>query len=213
MNWFIDPGLAVLIRQVKEANPGMTVYTIGDATHSSRESDHNPDSDGSVDAADFMIRDGFTAADAERLFQQLVESRDSRIKYVIYNRRIFSRTISPWKIRAYDGDDPHTNHVHVSIEDVNKSIIRWKVGYRKVDYDLVSGSLPVLKFGDSDPIDDSGWSHVARAQRLLLVDSDGDYGPLTQAAVKKMVPDSDGKTIDGPLWRRLIGIREVTLAE
>lgn len=213
MNWFVDPGLAVLIRQVKEANPGMTVYTIGDATHSSRESDHNPDTDGSVDAADFMIRDGFTTADAEKLFQQLLESRDSRIKYVIYNRRIFSRTISPWNVRAYDGSDPHTKHVHVSIEDTNKSTIRWKVGYRKVDYDAISGSLPVLKYGDSDPIDESGWSHVARAQRLLGVEPDGDYGPVTQTAVKKMVSDSDGKTINGSLWRRLIGIREGALAE
>lgn len=212
MSWYVDPGLAVLIKQVKDANPGMTVYTIGDANHASTVSDHNPDPDGSVDAADFMIRDGFTADDAERLFQQLRASRDGRIKYVIYNRRIFSRTVSPWSVRAYSGTDPHTNHVHVSVEDINKSTTRWKVGYRTVSFDLVSGALPVLKYGDSDPIDASGWSHVARAQRLLHVDADGDYGPMTQAAVKAILPDTDGKTIAGPLWRRLVGMREDSLA-
>jgi hypothetical protein len=211
MTWFVDPGLLVLMGQMKAANPGMTIYTIGDANHQSGVSDHNPDADGSVDAADFMIANSFTAADAEKFFQQLIASRDSRIKYVIYNRRIVSRTVSPWTIRAYSGSDPHTNHVHVSVEDTNKSTNRWKVGNRKVSYELLDGSLPVLKYGDADPIDDSGWAHVARLQVLLGVDADGIYGPATLAAIRERRSGSDG-TVDISLWKRLIGVRDSELA-
>ena len=39
------------------------------------------------------------------------------VTYVIWNRRIASARSSPaWSWRAYDGDDPHTNHVHVSFQ-------------------------------------------------------------------------------------------------
>lgn len=207
MSWYVDPGLKVLIDEVKANNPGMTVYTIGDEFHASTVSDHNPDPDGSVDAADFMIRDSFTAQDAENLFQRLRSLMDSRIKYVIYNRRIFSRTVSPWVIRTYTGSNPHTDHVHVSIEDINKSTRPWGVRYREVTFEpLPEKALPVLKYGDIDPIDASGTWHVHRAQRLLQVDDDGIYGELTKAAVREL-GINDGTSINMSVWSRICGFR------
>lgn len=41
---------------------------------------------------------------------------DPRTVYVIWKRRIQSRVIQPGAWRAYTGEDPHTSHLHVSIE-------------------------------------------------------------------------------------------------
>jgi N-acetyl-anhydromuramyl-L-alanine amidase AmpD len=81
-------------------------------------------------------------------------------------------------------------------------------GKRKVIMEPIIGALPILKAGDTDPIDKSGWSHVKRAQRLLSVEADGIYGPNTIAAVKKLGETGDGKTINAPIWKRLIGLRK-----
>lgn len=118
MAWRNSPILVPLIDEVKAKNPGMTVYTIGDAAHQAEPSDHNPDEWDFVCAADFMIGGSFTAADAEYLFDRItaiIRGTDARPAYVIYNRRIVSNTISPGVIRGYGGTDPHTNHVHVSV--------------------------------------------------------------------------------------------------
>ena len=50
---------------------------------------------------------------------QLRLSQDSRIKYVIYDHRIFSsypwNGIEPWTWRPYSGSNPHTKHAHISV--------------------------------------------------------------------------------------------------
>lgn len=53
------------------------------------------------------------------LAQTLVTSRDPRIKYVISNRKIAnSKPLAghaAWAWRDYNGDDPHTSHLHISV--------------------------------------------------------------------------------------------------
>lgn len=95
--------------------------TIGDPAHASRDSDHNPDPDSDppnvVRALDIDADLGPPGA-MQRFTNQLAVSarkrRDrSRLAYIIYNRRI-AQASSNWLWRTYDGDDPHTNHAHVS---------------------------------------------------------------------------------------------------
>ncbi len=92
--------------------------SIGDAAHASRGSDHNPwvvvGGKGVVTAID-VTHDPATGCDAERLAESLRTGRDARIKYVIWNRRIFSATVQPWVWRPYTGSNPHNHHVHVSV--------------------------------------------------------------------------------------------------
>lgn len=83
---------------------------IGDAAHQARESDHNPDSRGIVHAID-IDRDGI---DPKYVVEQCI-SENRPTQYVIYNRTIWSRT-KDFKPRAYTGDNPHTDHIHVSIQ-------------------------------------------------------------------------------------------------
>lgn len=68
----------------------------------------------------------------------LVNSRDPRIKYVIANRRIASnhvvttltRTYRAWEWRPYEEDDPHENHMHLSVVDgaIADSRMAWTIG-------------------------------------------------------------------------------------
>lgn len=82
---------------------------IGDAAHQAQQSDHNPDSRGIVHAIDIDI-DG---VDASMIIN--AAARDEMpTNYIVYNRRIWKRS-RYWEDIAYTGDNPHTDHIHVSI--------------------------------------------------------------------------------------------------
>lgn len=84
---------------------------IGDEAHQHEVSDHNPDSQGRVLAVD-IDSTGPWPYD----FTAMVESLrgDSRLEYIIWNRRIASRD-QGWTWRTYTGtSDPHTGHAHFS---------------------------------------------------------------------------------------------------
>lgn len=83
---------------------------IGDKAHQARQSDHNPDSRGIVHAID-IDKDGI---DPMYVVEQCI-SENRPTQYVIYNRTIWSRT-RDFRPRAYTGDNPHTDHIHVSIQ-------------------------------------------------------------------------------------------------
>lgn len=91
--------------------------TIGDAAHASRKSDHNPwviDRKGMpvVTALDITY-DLMHGVDCHDLVSDIVASKDRRVKYIIWNRQIFSPP--RWKPRPYKGANPHTKHMHVSV--------------------------------------------------------------------------------------------------
>lgn len=208
MKWYVDEGLAVLIAQWKKEFPNAVVYTVGDASHASRDSEHNPEPAGSlpgadlgeVDAADFMVGSGKpgqpTKADVQRLRDDLIEHRDARLWYVIWNHKITSSTTQPWVERDYSGSDQHTDHAHVSVNDkFDKNTASWKLEdemktHARVDLD--GHSISELKYGDDDDAFD-GFNGVIRAQALLRVlqdktiDPDGVYGPKTRNAVKALM--------------------------
>lgn len=92
---------------------------LGDTAHLKRKSDHNGNAKGVVQALDLTHdpKGGFNSY----AFAELLRTRkDSRIKYVISNGRIFSGPVGPkaWQWRAYSGSNKHDRHVHISVEDV-----------------------------------------------------------------------------------------------
>lgn len=115
--WYVDKGLARLIAQWKAKYPGATVGTRGDLAHQVEYSEHNPESNGSVDAGDFMKGNGVTNVDLDNLANVLSENRDKRLLYVIWKQRIFSNNNgnANWAWRDYDGE--FHDHVHVSVND------------------------------------------------------------------------------------------------
>ena len=92
---------------------------IGDARHSSRTSDHNPDRE-----AGFIVR----AIDVDRDVSgkakpdlmpdiadqlRLLAKTDKRIKYIIFEGKIASVKCA-WRWRTYTGINKHRHHMHVS---------------------------------------------------------------------------------------------------
>jgi DNA/RNA endonuclease G (NUC1) len=118
----IARALDVLCQQVNAAAPNRSRLSdgwIGDKRHQIRTSDHNPwvtdEGTGVVTALD-LTHDPSNGFDANTLAEALRRARDPRVKYVIWNRRIMSSTIQPWEWRPYTGMNPHTLHLHVSVQ-------------------------------------------------------------------------------------------------
>ena len=101
---------------------------IGDAAHASRKSDHNPwiieAGVGVVSAID-ITNDKAGGCDVASIVEKLRTSKDSRIKYVIWNKRIYnSQEVngSPaWEWRPYKGSNDHSHHMHLSVKSNKES--------------------------------------------------------------------------------------------
>lgn len=140
VSWTVDRGLDKLLAQVNAAAPGRSKASdgsIGDPAHAATESDHNPETpppagnpDRQVDARDFTHDPGH-GADMGVVSEAIRRSRDPRVSYVIFNRRIFSGPDGPqpWVWRTYDGSNPHDKHMHVSVRDViHDQTQDWMIG-------------------------------------------------------------------------------------
>jgi hypothetical protein len=113
MAWRVARSLDVLLGQLNARAPRRSKGSdgsIGDLSHSSRDSDHNPDPAGIVRARDFT-HDPAGGLDCHWLASQLVAARDPRAKYIIWNGRIWQA--GRWT--TYTGDNPHTKHLHLSV--------------------------------------------------------------------------------------------------
>jgi hypothetical protein len=88
---------------------------LGDARHSARKSDHNPDSTGCVRAIDIDSRldssEGLSVYLADQI--RICAKTDKRISYVIHNGMIASKILN-FKWRKYSGYNKHTKHIHIS---------------------------------------------------------------------------------------------------
>ncbi len=124
--WRAAEALKALREQVNAAFPGRNKShdgIVGDSAHQSRQSDHNPwivDQGRGVVSAIDITHDPASGCDAEKIVAALHASRDARIKYLIWNRRIANASaigsVPPWTWRSYTGANPHTHHFHLSVK-------------------------------------------------------------------------------------------------
>lgn len=123
--WRIAESLETLRHQINAAFPNRDKKAdggIGDAAHASRSSDHNPwvvdGRTGVVTARDFTHHPA-SGCDCNILVEAIRASRDPRVKYIIWNKRICSSapngSAPAWAWRAYTGKNGHTHHVHLSV--------------------------------------------------------------------------------------------------
>jgi hypothetical protein len=121
MAWRVAKSLLRLREQINAMFPDRSKAsdgTIGDERHKSRTSDHNAwVTDGNVGVVTAMdiTHDIPHGCDAQALVDALVNSRDPRIKYIIWNRKKVNSKIQPWVWRNYTGPNPHTKHFHLSV--------------------------------------------------------------------------------------------------
>lgn len=191
---------------------------VGDTSHASRSSDHNPwiaDPPGPhvVSAID-ITHDPKGGFDSYAFAEWLRLEKDRRIKYVISNRRIFAGSLgpSPWVWRAYSGANPHDHHVHISVKET-KEFYDNQSPWGVADATLPKHNQPqpqivpkLLKRGHGTDIE------VRVLQNLLVSHShtlnvDGVFGQQTEIAVsnfqKLMGLHADG--IVGPqTWKALL---------
>lgn len=120
--WRVAKCLDQLLAQWNAAHPDRSKASdgsIGNEEHASRESDHNPWVDDPASTLNVVTARDFThdpahGADAGQLAEALKRHKDPRVKYVIWNWRIWSlaRDAEGW--RPYAGPNGHTKHCHVS---------------------------------------------------------------------------------------------------
>jgi len=115
MAWRVAKSLNKLLDQLNAMAPNRDKRSdgsIGDTSHQNRNSDHNPwYGPGIVTARDFT-HDPEGGLDCHWLAGQLARLRDWRIKYIIWDRRIWNPA-QGWK--PYHGVNPHTSHLHLSV--------------------------------------------------------------------------------------------------
>jgi hypothetical protein len=120
------------------------------------------------------------------LAEHIRRSHDPRVKYVIYERRIFSGSggPSPWIWRPYTGLNAHLKHMHVSVlsTPTGENDTRPWFPPTNTSEVTVSVQLPVLRAGHSG-------GGVRSLQSLLVTKAgqnlviDGNFGPATNQAV------------------------------
>lgn len=127
--WRVAKSLLALREQVNLMAPGRSKAsdgTIGDQRHCGPgrgQSDHCPrirDSDVGVVTAMDITHDPAHGCNSEAIVEVIRNSRDPRVKYLIWNRRIANSSAigesSPWEWRPYPGANPHNKHCHISVK-------------------------------------------------------------------------------------------------
>jgi hypothetical protein len=216
-----NKALGRLIDQWKDGNPGKeVVYTIADNKHDPT-SDHQMDSDGTIDAGDFMPGDNVSQGELDEFAEVLRRNKDKRIKYVIRRQRIFygAQGPTPYEWRKHTGE--YHGHTHVSTrQDYENDGSAWKLNFDqpkwKVNVKLSDLGLPTLNFGDDDN-KMAGYEYVHRAQLMLNfvlnteLKVDGVYQEKTRAAVERLASTGNGRKIAIAEWTQLYGLSKAAV--
>lgn len=173
--WVLAPCLGLLMDEVDALWPSRETASdgsIGDSRHQAEGySDHNPRPGG--DGNWYVSAVDITTADwSDALADLLIHDR--RVKYVIWNRRYYQRIawsstdpVGEWV--PYNGSDPHTGHIHVSV------LMPWVTD--TTAWDLPEVDMPLT---DDDVariaavVVPAVWTQVAKG----LVDTTHEYLPL-----------------------------------
>ena len=167
---------------------------IGDAAHQGRTSDHNPDPRTGVVRARDLDKDGLNP----RLVVASAMVHPA-VNYVIFNRRIY-RSRDRFAPRHYDGSNPHTGHIHTSIQhslSAENSTAPWVLipGFTWPELSLKTQLRTEVKqlqallnaWGFALVIDGGFGANTDKAvkafQDAMGLRADGLVGPRTQAAL------------------------------
>jgi hypothetical protein len=111
------PALVALLRQIDARWPSRVRGADGIAP-SAAHTKANPKSDHELLNALDVTHDPVRGPDLDALAKALLD--DDRAKYVIWRRRIANPAIENGAWRPYTGTDPHTDHLHLSIDSAKR---------------------------------------------------------------------------------------------
>lgn len=121
MSWRIAESLKQLRRQIDELYPDRDKTSdgaIGDASHASRNSDHNPwvfDGEQGVVTAIDIDADLAGHDTLDELIKAICASGDRRVKYIIWKGRITVKGSRLKRWKKYTGKNSHSAHAHISV--------------------------------------------------------------------------------------------------
>ena len=143
------------------------------------------------------------------------------IMYIIWNHKMW-RAYDPGRgWAAYTGSVPHTDHIHFSFSwDGAHKRTSWWTGKALTTIDLGPTAPPGPTSPPATPtatgyptlVHGSRGQDVATGQRATGATPDGDFGPLTEAAVRTWQGAHGVKAtgqLDQPTWARLVALRLV----
>lgn len=214
MSWRLAKSLATLQKELDKAYPKRTKpdWTIGDASHKSRASDHNPNTAGVVCAMDIRAGD-IGLGDVAESVRKLI-GKHPAVKYVIFDHQI-AGTWTGGQWRPYGGPNAHTTHVHVSVgvgrdgqsTGAYDSVQPWGIG--KTGEPRKFGAWDRGKPGHRTVKQWDAGADVYYLQKFIgrpTGVADGYFGPRTKAGVK-WYQKMRGIKVDGivgPItWRHL----------
>ena len=204
MAWRLAKSLETLRKQINEAAPTRSKAsdgTVGDAAHASRSSDHNPwVKDGAVGVVTAMdiTHDPRNGVDCAAIAEALRASDDPRLKYIIWNRRIWTR-LKPSDWRVYSGVNPHDRHIHISVVSLKAQyddVRAWSWGVAKLNTAAEAvEDLPLIYEGVRGQD-----AHVATAKLALAkaLQAEQGFGPLLDGLVRGF-QKRHGLKVDGKI--------------
>lgn len=196
MSYYLAPSLFALRAEINSRWPSRSKRSdgwIGDAAHSARTSDHNPNSRRSVNAIDV------TAAGIDTAELIRVAIADSRVNYVIFNRLIYSR-VRNFRAVAYTRSNPHTTHVHVSIRqarDAEQNQASWGIAGSTTTTPVSTWTK--VNYGETLQLGTHGDPVVEWQEKALGYTGsakDGYFGSGTEADTRSK-QTAHGVTVDG----------------
>lgn len=212
-----------LTDEIKLRHPGVTIYGIGDDAHKTRISDHNEDDTAGVRAAqsdedtipehraiDVMLGEHFTKAQAEDLIHDIVANPTNkpRMQYIIFDRKI-RRRVDDYVPETYDGEDDHTNHIHISgraADDENTA--DWMSGQAAPEPPTRGYELLVVD-GDLGPKTIKRWQEVMGTKADGVISENSQLVTKVQERLKatvnhRLVVDGDGNSLDVGVFRKTV---------
>lgn len=129
--WRLAPALVAMYEEANRIAPNRRKSSdgsIGDAAHSARTSDHNPDIEPGPDWVDALdiTHDPVNGMDIHKRLRvvalRVTKGLEKRVSYLISNDEIFSKKNGVWAWRPYPGENEHRLHGHISVNDEYRHI-------------------------------------------------------------------------------------------
>jgi hypothetical protein len=108
------PAAIAVLRQATALRPKRKKASDG-LLPSAAHMKQSPTSDHNTGYAVDLTHDPESGVDCSDIFEKLKE--DKRVKYLIFNKKIWSKDKARLGNRSYTGSNPHTKHLHISIND------------------------------------------------------------------------------------------------
>ncbi len=117
------PAAMAVLRQATALHPKRNKASDG-ILPSAAHMKQNPSSDHNTGFAVDLTHDLKHGIDCADIFEKL--KQDKRVKYLIFNGRIWSKERAEEGNRKYTGSNQHTRHIHISInDDMGKDTSPW----------------------------------------------------------------------------------------